>query len=285
MLEIRQLTKHYGERQILFDVDFNVKPGEIVALLGKNGAGKTTIMNCIAGIIQPSGGDILFEGRTLLPESPDRARFGILISAVFFDYLNVEQNLQLLLRANGFRDKVDNRRRIDEILELVGLATQKRKKVRSFSFGMKQRLGLAQALMHDADFLMLDEPLVGLDPLGKELFKDALVREAKENNKAVLFSSHDLPDVSDICDRVVMIKQGAVVFDGPYCSDRRIIVQVAEGLSPEARLGDGVEAHGDQLVMARADSFNELIAAGVFDRHPISEVEVHEDALLRMFRD
>lgn len=285
MLEIRQLTKHYGERQILFDVDFNVKPGEIVALLGKNGAGKTTIMNCIAGIIQPSGGDILFEGRTLLPESPDRARFGILISAVFFDYLNVEQNLQLLLRANGFRDKVDNRRRIDEILELVGLATQKRKKVRSFSFGMKQRLGLAQALMHDADFLMLDEPLVGLDPLGKELFKDALVREAKENNKAVLFSSHDLPDVSDICDRVVMIKQGAVVFDGPYCSDRRIIVQVAEGLSPETRLGDGVEAHGDQLVMARADSFNELIAAGVFDRHPISEVEVHEDALLRMFRD
>lgn len=269
MLQLTGLKKDYDTKHVLTDIDFDVSPGEIVALLGKNGAGKTTIMNCIAGIISPTDGDILFQGQSLLPQSHLRSRFGILIQAVFFDYLNVEDNLRILLRSAGRRDAADIRRRIDTILDMVGLAEQKKKRVRSFSFGMRQRLGLAQALMNDFDFLMLDEPLVGLDPPGKELFKNALLDAAHKDGKAVLFSSHDLPDVADICDRIVMIKNGRVMFDGPYEQDRRI----------------EIETVGESHTLTDPTQLNDLIAAGVFASQPIRDIRIHENSLMQMFSE
>lgn len=282
MLECTALGKRYGDKQALADVDLQVRPGEIVALLGKNGAGKTTIMNCIAGIITPTSGSITFEGRSLLPESADRARFGILITAVFFDYLNVEDNLRLLMRSSG-TDAATIPRRIGDILELVGLADQRRRKVRSFSFGMKQRLGLAQALAGEGDFLMLDEPLVGLDPPGKELFKSALVRAAKEQQKAVLFSSHDLADVADVCDRIVMIREGRVVYDGAYHRDHRFAIRTRAPLNLPA--GAPATVHGRTALLEEAGSLNDLIALDCFRDNPIEDIAVNSDALMELFRD
>lgn len=285
MLEIRSLTKNYGPKKVLVDISFDVKPGEIVALLGKNGAGKSTTMNCVAGITHPTSGDILFDGESVLPESDARARMGILITAVFLDYLNVQANLECLLRAHGYTDRADIRRRIDHILEMVDLTGQKRKLVKTFSFGMKQRLGLAQALMHDADFLMLDEPLVGLDPVGRELVKSTLVREAKDRNKAVLFSSHDLPDVADVCDRIVMIKDGLVAFDGPYADDREIEITTQRPLTASG-IGIGTFEQTDRGAIVRdVADLNRLISAGAFDGNPITDVRVRESSLLRLFTE
>lgn len=283
MLQCHHLTKNYGEKKVLLDVSFEVRPGEIVALLGKNGAGKTTTMNCIAGILSPTSGDVTYEGSSLLPESAVRSRFGILITAVFFDYLNVADNLTCLLRAQGYTDAAEIRRRIDAALAMVDLSGQQRRLVKTFSFGMKQRLGLAQALMHDAEFLMLDEPLVGLDPLGKDIVKRALVRAAREENKAVLFSSHDLPDVADICDRVVMIKDGLVAFDGPYTEDREIELVTERPVTPVGGLPDLVTT-ATGAVLQDAGGLNDLITAGAFADNPIRDLRVHENSLLRLFQ-
>ena len=172
--------------------------------------------------------------------------------------------------------------RISHMLHLVGLAGQERKKVKSFSFGMKQRLGLAQALMGPGSFLMLDEPFVGLDPPGKELFKDALVREAKVNDKAVLFSSHDLADVADVCDRIVLVREGEVVYSGAYDRRRRLTVRTsAPALIPDGIAG--VEVRGNTLLMSDAAQMNELIDAGVFEQCRIVDIAAPDDALMALF--
>ena len=154
MIEIKNLSKKYKEKEAVKDITFRINDGEIVALLGKNGAGKTTIMNSIAGNIFPTTGDILFDNVSIIDGADHRTRFGILIDANFFDYLNVNENLYLLLKAQGIVDKQKACVLINQILKKVGLYDQKYKKVKSFSFGMKQRLGLAQALITDINFLM-----------------------------------------------------------------------------------------------------------------------------------
>lgn len=284
MLQCRSLSKRYGEKQALRGVDLTVERGEVVALLGRNGAGKTTIMNCIAGITRPTEGDIVFDGISLLPESPLRGRFGILIEPVFFDYLNVSENLTLLERAAGRYDSATTPTRISELLTQVGLGGLERRKVKSFSFGMRQRLGLAQALIGNGDFLMLDEPLVGLDPPGKELFKDALVQAARRHGRAVLFSSHDLADVADVCDRIVLVREGSVVYTGTYDRACRLVVTTTPAPQPGDAQG-GVEVVGDTLRLSDPAQLNTLIASGMFRDHQITDITTPDDELKTLFSD
>lgn len=229
MLEVKSLCKKYKNKIAIDGVSFSVNAGEIVALIGANGAGKTTIMNSIAGIIHSTSGDIYYKERDLLKNPNLLSEFGILINATFIDYLNVEENLKLLMQATNLR-RLDTKD-IETVLTMVGLENVRKKKVKSFSFGMKQRLGLAQALLSDIKFLMLDEPFVGLDPLGKEIFKNTIVEMAHTEKKGVLFSSHDLKDVEDICDRIVMIKDGKVVFDDVFSKKKRILLTLNEHIS------------------------------------------------------
>lgn len=229
MLEVKSLCKKYKNKIAIDGVSFSVNAGEIVALIGANGAGKTTIMSSIAGIIHSTSGDIYYKEHDLLKNPNLLSEFGILINATFIDYLNVEENLKLLMQATNVR-RLDTKD-IDTVLTMVGLENVRKKKVKSFSFGMKQRLGLAQALLSDIKFLMLDEPFVGLDPLGKEIFKNTIVEMAHTEKKGVLFSSHDLKDVEDICDRIVMIKDGKVVFDDVFSKKKRILLTLNEHIS------------------------------------------------------
>lgn len=229
MLEVKSLCKKYNNKIAIDGVSFSVNAGEIVALIGANGAGKTTIMNSIAGIIHSTSGDIYYKERDLLKNPNLLSEFGILINATFIDYLNVEENLKLLMQASNL-SRLDTKS-IETVLTMVGLENVRKKKVKSFSFGMKQRLGLAQALLSDIKFLMLDEPFVGLDPLGKEIFKNTIVEMAHTEKKGVLFSSHDLKDVEDICDRIVMIKDGKVVFDDVFSKKKRILLTLNEHIS------------------------------------------------------
>ena len=281
-LELRDLRKVFGERVVLGGINFQVRHGEVVALLGKNGAGKTTILNCISGALIPSGGDIRFAGSSLLPESPLRRRFGILVDAVFFDYLTVEENLHGCLMASGVLDRGERERRISRMLELVGLSDRIKKKVRTFSFGMRQRLGLAQALMADHEVLLLDEPLVGLDPPGRELFKKILVDAAREEHKAVLFSSHELADVSEVCDRVVMIRGGEVVYDNPYSYDRGVTLRAARPLPPHRN--GRVSADGREISFSSVQDFSAAIGSNLFDGNEIVDISVEVHELNRLFQ-
>lgn len=214
MIEITHLTKKYGEKIALNDVSFAIAKGEIVGLIGKNGAGKSTILKSIAGLLEYEDGDILYNGVSRRQDSPEISDFGILIDCAFLDYISAYDNLKLLYQLDARNAVKDVNRVIDEAFELVGLENVKTKRIKTYSFGMKQRLGLAQAIINAKSFIMLDEPFIGLDPIGKEIVKKAILRKAKKDNYAILFSSHDLEDVAEICDRIVMIDNGICVYDG-----------------------------------------------------------------------
>ncbi|MCH5278366.1 MAG: ATP-binding cassette domain-containing protein [Christensenellaceae bacterium] len=213
MIEISHLCKSYGKKRAVHDVSFSIAPGEVVGLIGKNGAGKSTILKSIAGLLRYESGEIRACGKDIR-QCPDViGTFGILLECAFLDYLNAYENLRLLYCANLNEIPKDVDEKLNAAFELVGLGAVKHKRVKSYSFGMKQRLGLAQAIITAQTFMMLDEPFIGLDPVGKEIAKKAILTKAKDEQQAVLFSSHDLDDVADICDKIVMIDQGQCVYN------------------------------------------------------------------------
>ncbi|MDR1753694.1 MAG: ABC transporter ATP-binding protein [Eubacterium sp.] len=208
LLEVRKLEKAYGEKKVLSEVSFQINPGEVVGLIGRNGAGKTTILKSISGLMSYNSGNILYKGKDI-GKQPELIRdFGILIECAFLDYISAYDNLKVQGWASSGKLDQDLYMRMDEVLRLVDLYEVRKKKTKAYSFGMKQRLGLAQAILTGKGFLMLDEPFIGLDPVGKEVVKTAIIQKAKEENLGILFSSHDLPDVADICDRVIMLENG-----------------------------------------------------------------------------
>lgn len=212
-LQVNGLTKSYGEKKALDNFSMHISEGEIVGLVGRNGAGKTTLLNCIAGNIFPDAGSIFFDKYNLLKESEIRKDFGILIQPSFLDYMNTYDNLRLLQNAVGIWDEKIIRKQSDEVLKIVGLENKGKTYVRSFSFGMKQRLGFAQALLNGHKFMILDEPFVGLDINGREMVKEHIRKIVKEKKIGVIFSDHNLDEVRSLCERVIVIKDGEKVYD------------------------------------------------------------------------
>lgn len=212
-LQVNGLTKSYGEKKALDNFSMHISEGEIVGLVGRNGAGKTTLLNCIAGNIFPDAGSIFFDKYNLLKESEIRKDFGILIQPSFLDYMNTYDNLRLLQNAVGIWDEKIIRKQSDEVLKIVGLENKGKTYVRSFSFGMKQRLGFAQALLNGHKFMILDEPFVGLDINGREMVKEHIRKIVKEKQIGVIFSDHNLDEVRSLCERVIVIKDGQKVYD------------------------------------------------------------------------
>lgn len=288
--EVKDISKNYKQKCALNHVSFEVNRGEIVALIGKNGAGKTTLLNCIAGNITPTTGGIRYKEADLLQENSLLNEFGILIQASFFNYLNAYDNLALLMKASGFHDKRKIRLKVNETLDLVGLIEKKQAYVKSFSFGMKQRLGLAQTLLHDPEFLILDEPFVGLDPIGKEMLKNVIINKAKEGKAGVLFSSHDLYDVSEICDRVVMFDEGKKVFDDVflYMKTYSIIclrpISVALKSTLTSIFAGKIEFTEKGLKFSDVKLLDKIITYLVSEQVGISDIQVKENSLYDYFK-
>ena len=210
ILRVEKLNKFYGDLQALKDISFGIQPGEIIGLLGHNGAGKSTLIKCMMGAIKSYTGDIYISGSNIKNNHSvivDNA--GFLLEPSFCDYLSAQTNLELL---NSVASKTD-RKKLTEVLETVSLKKFSGKKVGEFSFGMKQRLGLAQVLLTNPKLIVLDEPTVGLDPLGVEIVKNIIIK-CSNNNVAVLFSSHQINDVFDICHRAIIMNDGKIVYDG-----------------------------------------------------------------------
>ena len=287
LLSIKNLSKHYGEKVALQDASLDVKGGEIVALIGKNGAGKTTLLNSLCGIIFPDSGEIWYKGVDLQKDNSGLAEFGILITGSFFDYLNTFDNLALLMKASGETDKREISKRIDDVLRLVGLEGQKKKRVKSFSFGMKQRLGLAQTLLTKTSVLVLDEPFVGLDPLGKDILKKVILEKARTENVGVLFSSHDLNDVTEICDRVVMIESGKKVYDDVFNNDRRHCI-VVDPNTDETFLQNMSEQFPAIIIKGlsiecKSELLNTVVAHLVLHNISITDMQTKENSLYDFF--
>ena len=206
VVETHGLTKRYGSGVLAVDsVDMSVRRGEVYGFLGPNGAGKTTTLRMLVGLIRPTSGTATVAGRA--PGAPEGLqRIGSLIeSPGFYPYLSGRQNLSVVADLAGVKQK-----RVDEVLDIVELSTRAGRKFGTYSTGMKQRLGVAAALLKDPDLLILDEPTNGLDPQGMAEMRK-LIKDIGQGDRTVLLSSHLLGEVEQICDRVGVISNGKLV--------------------------------------------------------------------------
>ncbi len=263
-IELRGLTKRYGERLAVDAVDLTVQAGDVYGYLGPNGAGKTTSLRMLLGLIRPTAGSARLFGKDpqLVGASALDGVAGFVEAPRFYPYLSGRKNLELCAAYDGG----DAPSRIDESLELVDLADRGGDRVGGYSHGMKQRLGIAAALLRNPRLLVLDEPTTGLDPAGMRDMRD-LVRRLAAEGLTVMLSSHLMDEVEDLCNRVAIIRTGNILFDGDLDellkSDgeaRRIrvsdVAQAATiasklGIATRAAGGDELELTGDDEQVAR----------------------------------
>lgn len=213
LLELERLNKAYKKNKVIKDLSFDLNKGEIMGLIGQNGSGKTTIFKTILGLVQKNSGQMRINGQLIDGKSKHYLnKIGAMIEyPTFYENLSASQNLRLISSLYE-GNKVDEED-ILEILRVVGLENNVDAKVSSFSLGMKQRLGLAQALLHRPSILLLDEPFNGLDPLGMKELRQLLM-ELATKGVGIIVSSHSLEELNKIVDSVTLIKQGKVLFQG-----------------------------------------------------------------------
>jgi ABC-type multidrug transport system ATPase subunit len=212
VISVKELTKRFRSRTAVDALTLDVRKGDIYGFLGPNGAGKSTTMRMMLGLIKPNGGEIRLFGRNVRSER--RAALGrvgaIVESPAFHLFLSGRRNLRILAEmSGGASDK-----RIDEVLEIVKLSDRQHDKVAAYSMGMKQRLGIAQALLPDPELVILDEPTVGLDPQGMKEVRDLIKQLTEKFGITVFLSSHLLAEVQQICNRVGIINLGRLIFEG-----------------------------------------------------------------------
>jgi len=208
-LDIHNLTKVIGRKSIVDDLSVSVRAGEVFGLLGPNGAGKTTTIRMIVGLIRMTHGSVFVHGVDIAKDFASAIKHvgAIVENPEMYKYLSGYQNLQHFARmSSGI-----TRERIDEVVRLVGLTDRIHDKVKKYSLGMRQRLGLAQALLRDPSILILDEPTNGLDPAGIREFRDHLRTLASERGMSVIVSSHLLAEMELMCDRVAIIQNGKLI--------------------------------------------------------------------------
>jgi ABC-2 type transport system ATP-binding protein len=213
LLSARNLVKDYGSFRAVQDVSFEVYPGDVLGFLGPNGAGKSTTLRMLLSLIRPTEGAIQIFGQDLHTHRTSiLSRIGCIIEKPdFYKYLSARKNLQLFARWSA--TDIPNQK-IDELLEFVGLGDRGKDKVAGFSHGMRQRLGIAQALLNDPELILLDEPTTGLDPQGIIEVRELILRLKNERNKTIVLSSHLLSEIELIANRMVIINKGKALVQG-----------------------------------------------------------------------
>lgn len=226
MITLEDITKKYEHAEVVKNVFMHIKEGEIYGFLGPNGAGKTTIMKMILNLVKPTSGVIRVAGEVILNNSCSYLQnIGSIIEVpVFYNKLNAEKNLRLHCEYTGIYD----RKRITDVLELVGLSDCGKKNVGEFSLGMKQRLGLARALVAKPKLLLLDEPINGLDPVGIRQIRDLMVRLKETYGTTILVSSHIISEIEMIADTIGVINDGILMNEVSMEEVRREAVQYLE---------------------------------------------------------
>lgn len=213
VIEVRGLTKKFGSLTAVNNLDLNVYRGDVFGFLGPNGAGKSTTIRMLLSLIKPTGGEMKIFGKSI---TKDRKEIFSKIGAIvekpdFYLYLSAYKNLEILGKLSGADT---SKKKIMEMLELVGLEKRYKSKVKTYSHGMKQRLGLAQALLHDPELIILDEPTTGLDPQGMKEIRDLIIYLSREKGKTIFLSSHILHEVELIATRMIIISKGTAQVEG-----------------------------------------------------------------------
>ena len=298
-LETSGLTKRYGDVDVVSALDLRIERGELYGFLGPNGAGKTTTIRMALGLIRPTRGEVRLLGRPIDGRTRAEAlvRAGAMIEEPsFYRFLSGRRNLETFARAGADVADVRRRlRRIDDVLETVGLTAAADKRVRAYSQGMRQRLGIALALLGEPEVLVLDEPTNGLDPAGMREIRQ-LLRSLADTGTTVFVSSHLLGEVEAVCDRVGVLSRGRLVAEGPPSAlrgeDRGLRIDVDD---PEraARVASGLPGVRAEVVpggiscalsdsTAPADVNAALVAAGLLVSALVPERASLEDVFLSL---
>ena len=259
IVEVRNLTKQYGKQKALDDVTFSIKKGSIVGLIGPNGAGKTTIMKTLGGLVYPTSGEIEMYGATDEKGlNHARTRMSFMIEAPYEkEKMTARENLEKQRLQKGIPDK----KRIDEVLKQVNLENTGKKIVKNFSLGMRQRLGLANALLAKPELLILDEPINGLDPEGIVEIRELFRRLNKEENITLVISSHILSELSLLCTDYVFINNGKI-----------------KGVFTE----DELKAECSEYIQINTDN-NEKASAILIDKIGIEKMDVTKESGIRIY--
>lgn len=209
VVELKNLSKTIGKKKIIDNLNLSLYPGQITGFLGPNGAGKTTTIRMMVGLMKPSGGDIVIDGKLLADDFEEGlSKVGVIVeNPEMYKFMSGYKNLLHFARMHEGVTK----ERINEVINQVGMQNRIQEKVSTYSLGMRQRLGLAQALLHNPKFLILDEPTNGLDPAGIREFRTYLKLIAETEGVSVFVSSHMLSEIELMCDRIAIIQNGILV--------------------------------------------------------------------------
>jgi phospholipid/cholesterol/gamma-HCH transport system ATP-binding protein len=228
MIEIRGLAKRLGRKQVLQDLDLDVRVGETLVILGPSGTGKSVLLRHIIGLMQPDAGSIRIDGEEIVGLSeerlnPVRRRFGMLFQgAALLDSMTVGENVALAMQEHARDlDETEVRRRVVERLERVGLTDAAALKPASLSGGMRKRAGLARALAMDPEYVLYDEPTTGLDPITADVINQLILGMQKQLHVTSVVVTHDIKSAYTVADRIVLLYQGRVMFDGTAEETRR----------------------------------------------------------------
>ncbi|MED1666745.1 ABC transporter ATP-binding protein [Brevibacillus laterosporus] len=235
-IEVNHVHKVIGRRKIIDDISFEVLAGDICGFIGPNGAGKTTLIRMMTGLIKPTEGQILINGVDVTTNR-ERAlmEIGAMVETpIFFEYMSGRKNLQNLARLNPDMSRKEQLHKVEQVLEIVGLKTDKsdrgNDKVKTYSLGMKQRLGIAQSLLNNPRIIILDEPANGLDPMGMRELRELIVRLKERFGITFFISSHLLDELQKICNRYVIIKEGTMKWCG---DDTSLLDQMEKAMTLE----------------------------------------------------
>ena len=278
-LDVERLSKTFiGKKlskvQALKSVSFSVGQGEVFGFLGPNGAGKSTTIKCLMGLIRPTGGTATIMGEPA-GSVASRMRVGFLPeNPAFYDYLSAEEYLLFVGRSFKVPD-AQLAQRTDETLKLLDLWEARKRPMRGYSKGMVQRLGLAQTLIHDPDLYVLDEPMSGLDPIGRALVKE-IILDIKKRGKSVFFSTHITDDVEKVCDRVAVINKGELL---ALDSVESIMQRGTEGYTVSVISPGG----GKEEIFVDKAQLQSFIQRTIGDRQMIEKIEPRRKGMEAFF--
>ncbi|GAA3462982.1 ABC transporter ATP-binding protein [Saccharothrix longispora] len=292
MIQVRHLTKRYGSTRAVDDLSFEVEPGYVAGFLGPNGAGKSTTMRAILGLDRPSGGEALVNGRPYAALRRPAHEVGALLdAAAVHGGRTAYDHLRVLARSNGIPD-----RRAAETLEQVGLAGAAKRRVGTLSLGMRQRLGVAAALLGDPGVLMFDEPVNGLDPEGIRWIRH-LMRDLAKEGRTVLVSSHLMSEMALTADRVVVVGRGRLILEASMEDLREKFKKDVLVRSPSpgalsrvlAEAGASVTADDDGALLVQGLDAPDIAGLAVHRQIPVHELTPRsaslEDAYLELTED